>query len=125
VPISTDDCELKALATEEKARHQGIATAMIRHLAETYRERYATIVVGTTDPGVSFYEKSGFVRFRTLKDFFVENYPSPVYDGDFLSAGTGSAKKPALNGFGRHPKNGPVTPGRTHHERIVRGSNRY
>jgi len=84
VPISPEKCELKALATEEKFRHRGIASAMIRHLTETYRGRYATLVVGTAEPGVSFYEKSGFVRFRILKDFFVENYPAPIYDGDYL-----------------------------------------
>lgn len=84
VHISPDECELKALATEERFRRRGIASAMIRHLAETYRGRYASILVGTAEPGVPFYEKSGFVRFRTLKGFFVENYPGPVYDGDFL-----------------------------------------
>ena len=84
VPISPDEGELKALATAIEFRHRGIASAMIRHLTETYRGRYATLVVGTAEPGVSFYEKSGFVRFRILKDFFVENYPAPIYDGDFL-----------------------------------------
>ena len=84
IPVSHDECELKALATATEFRHRGIASAMIRHLAETYHGRYTTIIVGTAEPGVTFYEKSGFVRFCTLKDFFVENYPAPVYDGDFL-----------------------------------------
>lgn len=84
VPLSKDECEIKALATEERFRHRGIASAMIRHLVKTCRGTYAALVVGTAEPGVAFYEKSGFVRFRTRKDFFLKNYPVPVYDGDFL-----------------------------------------
>jgi ribosomal protein S18 acetylase RimI-like enzyme len=94
IPVSHEACELKALATATQFRHRGIASAMIRHLAGTYRGRYAAIIVGTAEPGVPFYEKSGFVWFRTRKDFFVENYPAPVYDGDFLCRDMICLRKP-------------------------------
>lgn len=82
--VSADQGELKALATAEQLRHRGIASAMIRFLFEHFRGRYSSIIVGTAEPAVSFYQQHGFVWFRTEPDFFIRNYPEPVYDGDFL-----------------------------------------
>jgi len=76
--------ELKALATTEQFQHQGIASAMIRHLFARFKDKYSSIIVGTAEPAVPFYQKFGFVLFRTEPDFFTRNYPTPVYDGDFL-----------------------------------------
>ena len=83
-PCSADQCELKALATGEKFRHRGIASAMIHYLSGYFQGRYRSIIVGTAEPAVSFYQQFGFVPFRTEPDFFTKNYPEPVYDGDFL-----------------------------------------
>ena len=84
IPVSADQCELKALATAEQFRHRGIASAMIRFLSGHFRGRYGSLLVGTAEPAVSFYEQSGFVRFRTEPDFFTRTYSEPIYDGDFL-----------------------------------------
>ena len=83
-PVSADECELKALATAEQFRHRGIASVMIRFLSGHFRGRYSSIIVGTAEPAVSFYEQSGFVWFRTVPGFFTRTYPEPIYDGDFL-----------------------------------------
>lgn len=82
--VSADQCELKALATAEQFRHRGIASAMIRFLSGHFRGRYSSIIVGTAEPAVPFYQQSGFVWFRTEPDFFTRNYSEPIYDGDFL-----------------------------------------
>jgi ribosomal protein S18 acetylase RimI-like enzyme len=82
--VSADEGELKALATAEQFRHRGIASAMIRYVSGHFRGRYRSLVVGTAEPAVSFYEQSGFVRFRTEPDFFTRTYSEPIYDGDFL-----------------------------------------
>src|SRR5512138_3523073 len=57
IPVSADECELKALATAESFRHRGIASAMIRYLSEYFRGRYGSMVVGTAEPAVSFYQQ--------------------------------------------------------------------
>ncbi|OPX65006.1 GNAT family N-acetyltransferase [Methanoregula sp. PtaB.Bin085] len=84
IPVSADQCELKALATAEEFRHRGIASAMIRFLSEHFRGKYLSIIVGTAEPAVSFYEQAGFIRFRTDPGFFTRTYSEPIYDGDFL-----------------------------------------
>lgn len=84
IPVSADECELKALATAEQFRHRGIASAMLRFLSGHFRGRCSSIIVGTAEPAVSFYERSGFVWFKTDPGFFTRTYPEPIYDGDFL-----------------------------------------
>ena len=83
-PHSAGEGELKALATAEAFRHRGIASAMIRWLFEEFRGRYASLIVGTAEPAVSFYEQFGFVWERTEPDYFTRTYSEPIYDGDFL-----------------------------------------
>src|SRR5512133_2901458 len=56
-PRSPGEGELKALATAEQFRHRGIASAMIHYLFEHFRGRYASIMVGTAEPAVSFYQQ--------------------------------------------------------------------
>jgi len=84
IPVSADECELKAIATAEAFRHRGIASAMLHFLFGHFRGRYSSIIVGTADPAVSFYEQSGFVYDKTDPGFFTRTYPEPIYDGDFL-----------------------------------------
>lgn len=77
--ISEQVCELKNLATDEMFQNQGFATEMLRYLFERYRERYLTMQVGTSDSGVSFYERFGFVPSHAVKGFF-NQYPEPIYE---------------------------------------------
>ena len=44
---------------------------------------YRRIVVGTATIGrqLDFYRKNGFHDFDVRKNFFVENYPYPVFEG--------------------------------------------
>ena len=44
---------------------------------------YKTLTVGTSDTGfqqIRFYEKNDFIKSGILKDFFIENYPDPIYE---------------------------------------------
>ncbi|MGV8048552.1 GNAT family N-acetyltransferase, partial [Mycobacterium kansasii] len=44
---------------------------------------YKTLIVGTSDTGfqqIRFYEKNGFKKTGIRKDFFIENYPSPIFE---------------------------------------------
>ena len=41
------------------------------------------MLVGTGDSPltVPFYEKSGFVRSHSIKNFFIDNYDHPIFEG--------------------------------------------
>ncbi|WP_330383747.1 hypothetical protein [Clostridioides difficile] len=45
------------------------------------------MVVGTSESGVPFYEKFGFVYSHKIKNFFVDNYPEPIFEGELQCVG--------------------------------------
>lgn len=75
------DCELKNLATAENRQNEGRATGMLRYLFRLYAASgYRRMLVGTSESGVGFYERLGFVFSHREKDFFVSHYPEPVME---------------------------------------------
>ena len=36
--------------------------------------------MGTSESGVGYYERYGFVRDHVVKNFFTNNYPEPIID---------------------------------------------
>lgn len=41
------------------------------------------MIVGTTENNIPFYVKQGFDKhFKTVKNFFVDNYDGELFDGD-------------------------------------------
>ena len=48
---------------------------------------FKSVTVGTAaevPQTVSFYTKNGFKPYKTIKNFFIENYEKPVYEGKTL-----------------------------------------
>ncbi|MCP9610998.1 GNAT family N-acetyltransferase [Coprobacter tertius] len=80
LPLSDTACELKNLATKEDYQGRGYATALIGYLMQRYSRKYDYMYVGTSDSGVSFYQRSGFVLDHVVKDFFVKNYSEPIFE---------------------------------------------
>lgn len=74
--------ELKNIATEPACHGQGYGKALIEFVSERYRDRYELLQVGTGDSPltVPFYEKCGFVRSHTVKNFFTDNYDHPIFE---------------------------------------------
>ncbi len=74
--------EIKNIATEPKYQGKGYAKAMIDFISERYKGSFALMQVGTGDSPltVPFYEKCGFVRSHTVKNFFTDNYDHPIYE---------------------------------------------
>lgn len=67
--ISKEICELKNIATYEHFQNMGYASKMIYHLLDVYSKKYSSMVVGTSESGVPFYEKFGFVYSHKIKNF--------------------------------------------------------
>lgn len=81
---SPAELELKNMAVIEPFRSKGIGSILMDKAKEIALENgYETLAVGTSDTGfqqIRFYEKNGFVKKGILKDFFIENYPFPIYE---------------------------------------------
>lgn len=87
VCVVTDEgdgiCELKNIATYEEYRGQGYGRRLIECILKHYRGRCRVMIVGTGDcPRIlRFYERCGFTVSHRVKDFFVDNYDHPIFDG--------------------------------------------
>lgn len=80
VKLSDSECELKNIATDEKSKHRGFATKMLNHLFHLYQKKFSAMFVGTSESMVGFYNKFGFVYSHTVKNFFIDNYPEPIFE---------------------------------------------
>jgi len=81
---SNSELEIKNVAVTESYRNKGIGGILMDKAKEIAKENhYKTLTVGTSDTGfqqIRFYEKNGFIKNGILKDFFIENYPDPIYE---------------------------------------------
>ena len=84
VPINSEICELKNIATYEKCQGKGYGRALINYISNFYENDYKTMLVGTgeTPSVLSFYEGCGFSKSHKVKNFFIDNYDHPIFDGD-------------------------------------------
>lgn len=84
VPVNSDMCELKNIATYEKDQGKGYGKALINFIFDFYRNDFRTMLVGTGETPfiLSFYESCGFEKSHRLKNFFTDNYDHPIFEGD-------------------------------------------
>ena len=83
VPINSETCELKNIATFEKYQGRGYGRALINFISDFYKKDYQTMLVGTgeTPEILSFYESCGFRKSYRVKNFFTDNYDHPIFEG--------------------------------------------
>jgi len=76
--------EIKNIATKPDCQGKGYGKALIDFVAMKYKGQYSVLQVGTGDSPLTipFYEKCGFVRSHSIKNFFTDNYDHPIYEGD-------------------------------------------
>ena len=73
--------EIKNIATEPEYQGKGYGKALIDFVATTYKGKYSILQVGTGDSPLTipFYEKCGFIRSHSIKNFFTDNYDPVSY----------------------------------------------
>lgn len=79
----TETVELKNIAVSEKYQRQGIGKQILMHIKKICYPKYKRIIVGTADCGINqirFYERNGFLKYDVRKNFFIENYPKPIFE---------------------------------------------
>ena len=76
--------EIKNIAILPKCQGKGYGRALIDFISAKYREKYSVLQVGTGDSPLTipFYEKCGFTRSHSIKNFFTDNYNHPIYECD-------------------------------------------
>ena len=74
--------EIKNIATEPEYQGKGYGKALIDFVATTYKGKYSILQVGTGDSRLTipFYEKCGFIRSNSIKNFFTDNYDHSIYE---------------------------------------------
>lgn len=74
--------EIKNLVVHPDFRRQGIGRTMIDEVANRACGVCHTLQVGTGDSPATmpFYERCGFVRHHTIKNFFTNNYDHPIIE---------------------------------------------
>jgi len=79
---SSDTCELKNIATDEKWHGKGYGSKLIQYISAFYTGKYKTMIVGTGDVPSSkrFYEKNGFSISHRIHNFFTDNYDHPMFE---------------------------------------------
>ena len=84
LPIDSETCELKNIATYEKYQGKGYGRALIKFVVDFYKNNYKTMLVGTgkVPTILSFYESCGFEKSHIVKNFFTDNYDHPMFEGD-------------------------------------------
>lgn len=74
--------EIKNIAVITECHRKGYGKKLIEFIAMRYKEKYSVLQVGTGDSPLTipFYEKCGFVRTHSIKNFFTDNYDHPIYE---------------------------------------------
>lgn len=86
VCIVTDEgggiLEIKNIATAPAYQGRGYGRQLISYIIEHYKEAFKILQVGTGDSPLTipFYEKCGFRKSHSIKNFFVDNYDHPIFE---------------------------------------------
>lgn len=79
---SDDILEIKNIAVLPEYQGVGYGRALIEFVVREYNGSHSILQVGTGDSPLTipFYEKCGFVKSHTIKNFFIENYDHPIME---------------------------------------------
>ncbi len=82
VPINTDTCELKNIATYKNEQGKGYGRTLINFILDFYKNDYKTMLAGTgeTPTILSFYKNCGFEESHRVENFFTDNYDHPMFE---------------------------------------------
>jgi aminoglycoside 6'-N-acetyltransferase I len=82
--LNQEEVEIKNIAVTKECQDQGIGKLLLKDATERARARgFERIIIGTGDVlgiPMCFYLKEGFERYAVKKDFFIHNFPRPIYE---------------------------------------------
>ena len=75
--------EIQNLAVAQEYQGKGYGKQLIEYIVNHYKNRYKVLQVGTGDSPltVPFYEHCGFVQHHIIKNYIVDHYDQPIFEG--------------------------------------------
>ena len=75
--------EIKNLAVAPPWQRCGYGRAFVEYIRRRYRGAFHTLQVGTGNSPLTipFYEACGFVKSHRVRNFFIDHYDHPIYEG--------------------------------------------
>lgn len=82
--VSSSVLEIKNIAIDNQEQNKGYGKQLIDFSIQYATENlYKELIVGTGDTSsqsINFYLKNGFQPYNIRPNFFLENYPFPIYE---------------------------------------------
>lgn len=75
--------EIKNLATHEDKQGKGYASQLINYISHHYKEYFDYLIIATANSSLNnliFYKSLGFSQYKTIKNFFIDNYDQPIFE---------------------------------------------
>ena len=82
-PLGAGAHELMSIAVSPDCQKSGYGTALLKWVIEYYRNsgaRQLEVGTGTFGYQLAFYQRQGFRVTRIDHDFFIKNYPEPIFE---------------------------------------------
>lgn len=75
--------EIKNLAVLPEFQRKGYGKKLVEFVCDKYKNTFSAVQVGTGNSPltVPFYEKCGFKKSHIVKNFFIDNYDHPIFEG--------------------------------------------
>nr|WP_292964195.1 MULTISPECIES: GNAT family N-acetyltransferase [unclassified Allomuricauda] len=82
--IDSSTVEIKNIAIKESEQGKGYGKSLLKYADQITRKLGCEkIIVGTGNSSIeqlALYQKEGFELKNIIKDFFLENYPDPIFE---------------------------------------------
>lgn len=82
--INKTEIEIKNIAVDRKHQGQGIGKFLLQDASnKAMGKGFKIIIIGTGDASskqLHLYQKEGFKIYDRKKNFFIDNYPEPIYE---------------------------------------------
>jgi ribosomal protein S18 acetylase RimI-like enzyme len=82
-PLSPDSYELMSIAVHPDYQKSGYGTALLKWVIDFFRNsgaRQLEVGTGTFGYQLTFYQRQGFRVTGIDQNFFVKNYPEPIFE---------------------------------------------
>ena len=79
-----DTLEIKNIAVEEKLQKRGIGQMLLDYITKiSIKKNTRAIIIGTSNASIGqlyLYQKAGFEMTEIKQNFFLNNYPQPIFE---------------------------------------------
>ena len=83
-PLDADTIEIKNIAVDENLQGRGIGKLLLHHATQiAISKGTKNLVIGTANSSIAqlyLYQKTGFEITSIKHNFFIDNYPEPLFE---------------------------------------------